>query len=59
VPISFMDLPGLLLFIVLNERASSEGWVPGLRQSAGAVLTILAFTAADENLPFLEHAGPS
>ena len=56
--VSFMDSSGLRLLIVLNERASAEGWVLRLLQPAGAVLAVLALTGADKNLPFVEDPGP-
>ena len=57
--LSFMDSSGLRLLIVLRERATSEGWTLRLLKPAGQVLTILALTGADENLPFVEDPGPS
>jgi anti-anti-sigma factor len=57
--LSFMDSSGLRLLIVLRERATSEGWTLRLLKPAGPVLTILALTGADENLPFVEDPDPS
>jgi anti-sigma B factor antagonist len=57
--LSFMDSSGLRLLVILNERASNEGWRLRLLKPAGPVLTILALTGADKNLPFVEDPSPS
>lgn len=57
--LSFMDSSGLSLLIILNERASSEGWTLRLLKPSGPALTILTLTGADENLPFVADPGPS
>ena len=57
--LSFMDSSGLSALIILNERASNEGWTLGLLKPTGPVLTILALTGAEKNLPFVADPGPS
>jgi anti-anti-sigma factor len=56
--VTFMDSSGLRALIVLNDRASTEGWALGLLRPAGPPLAILALTGADKNLPFVEDPGP-
>ncbi len=57
--LSFMDSSGLSLLIILNERASNEGWTLRLLKPAGPALTILTLTGADKNLPFVADPGTS
>jgi anti-sigma B factor antagonist len=57
--LSFMDSSGLSLLIILNQRASSEGWTLRLLKPAGPALTILTLTEADKNLPFVTDPDPS
>ncbi len=57
--LTFMDSSGLRRLIILDERASSEGWTLRLLKPAGPALTILTLTGADENLPFVEDPSPS
>lgn len=56
--LTFMDSSGLRLLVILNERASNEGWMLRLLKPADPVLAILSLTGADKNLPFVEDPGP-
>jgi anti-anti-sigma factor len=53
--LTFVDSSGLRLLIVLNERATAEGWSLGLLGPPDASLSVFQITGADENLPFIEE----
>jgi anti-sigma B factor antagonist len=53
----FIDSSGLRLLIILQDRATAEGWRLGLLRPSGQVLEILALTGANENLPFIKEPG--
>jgi anti-sigma B factor antagonist len=53
-PLSFMDSSGLRQFIVLAERAETEGWRLMLIRPGQPTLSIFQITRAEENLPFLD-----
>ncbi len=54
-PLSFLDSSGLRQFIVLRDRAETEGWTLTLVRPLGAALSIFQITRAEENLPFVEE----
>jgi anti-sigma B factor antagonist len=56
-PLSFLDSSGLRLFIVLAERAQSEGWTLALIRPAQPALSIFQITRAEEHLPFIDAPG--
>jgi anti-anti-sigma factor len=55
--LTFIDSSALRLFLVLNERAGSEGWELTLIRPTGQVRTVFEITGAEDNLPFVEDAG--
>jgi anti-sigma B factor antagonist len=56
--LTFVDSSALRLFIVLNERSTEDGWTLGLIRPTGQVRTVFEITGAEENLPFIDDAGP-
>jgi anti-sigma B factor antagonist len=56
-PLGFVDSSGLRLFIVLDQRASEEGWTLRLIRPSAQVLTVFRVSGVEENLPFVEDAG--
>jgi anti-anti-sigma factor len=54
--VGFVDSSGLRLFIVLDQRASAEGWTLGLTRPGRQALTVFRVSGVEENLPFLEDA---
>lgn len=56
-PLSFLDSSGLRQFIVLQDRARSEGWELALIRPQQPALSIFQITRAEENLPFLDEPG--
>jgi anti-sigma B factor antagonist len=55
--LTFIDSSALRLFIVLNERSSSEGWSLALIRPTGQVRSVFEITGAEESLPFIDDAG--
>ncbi|HWX73771.1 MAG TPA: STAS domain-containing protein [Solirubrobacteraceae bacterium] len=55
--LTFIDSSALRLFIVLNERATDEGWTLALIRPVGQVRSVFEITGAEETLPFIEEAG--
>jgi anti-sigma B factor antagonist len=56
-PLSFLDSSGLRQFIVLHDRAQSEGWELVLIRPRQPALAIFQITRAEENLPFRDEPG--
>jgi anti-sigma B factor antagonist len=54
--LTFIDSSALRLFIVLNDRASTEGWKLGLIRPTGQVRSVFEITGADDSLPFVDDA---
>jgi anti-sigma B factor antagonist len=52
--LSFVDSSGIRLFIVLNQRAGSEGWSLRLIRPDEQTLTVFRVSGVEENLPFVE-----
>lgn len=52
--LGFVDSSGLRLFIVLDQRAASEGWALRLIRPAEHVLKVFRVSGVEENLPFVE-----
>jgi anti-sigma B factor antagonist len=57
-PLTFMDSSGLRQFIVLTERAETEGWRLRLIRPGQPTLSIFQITRAEENLPFVDAPEP-
>jgi anti-anti-sigma factor len=55
-PLGFVDSSGLRLFIVLDQRASEQGWELRLLRPAAQVRTVFQVSGVEENLPFVEDA---
>jgi anti-anti-sigma factor len=56
--LTFIDSSALRLFIVLNERAGSEGWRLGFVRPVGQVASVFEITGAQDTLPFVDGDGP-
>ena len=54
--LTFVDSSGLRLFIVLDQRASEQGWSLRLLRPDAQVLTVFQVSGVEENLPFVEDA---
>jgi anti-sigma B factor antagonist len=52
--LGFVDSSGLRLFIVLDQRASAEGWELRLIRPPEQVLKVFRVSGVEENLPFVE-----
>jgi anti-anti-sigma factor len=52
--LTFIDSSALRLFIVLNERAGTEGWRLGFVRPVGQVASVFEITGAQDNLPFID-----
>jgi anti-sigma B factor antagonist len=52
--VGFVDSSGLRMFIVLDQRAQSEGWTLRLIRPPEQVLTVFRISGVEENLPFVE-----
>jgi anti-sigma B factor antagonist len=57
--LGFVDSSGLRLFIVLTQRAASEGWKLSLTRPQEQAMTVFRVSGLVENLPFAEGAGAS
>ncbi len=55
-PVGFVDSSGLRLFVVLDQRATAEGWELGLIRPGRQALTVFRVSGVEENLPFVEDA---
>jgi anti-anti-sigma factor len=53
--LSFIDSSGLRLFILLSDRARSEGWELRLIRPGEPTIAVFRLTGAEENLPFVEE----
>lgn len=54
--VSFVDSSGLRLFIVLSQRAGSEGWKLTMTRPQEQAMTVFVVSGLEENLPFAESA---
>ncbi len=54
--VSFVDSSGLRLFIVLSQRAGSEGWKLAMTRPQEQAMTVFVVSGLEENLPFAEGA---
>ncbi|HEY2217476.1 MAG TPA: STAS domain-containing protein [Solirubrobacteraceae bacterium] len=54
--LSFVDSSGLRMFIVLDQRASEEGWTLRLTRPGEQALMVFRVSGVEENLPFVEDA---
>jgi anti-sigma B factor antagonist len=54
--LSFVDSSGLRLFIVLTQRAASEGWKLSMTRPQEQAMTVFRVSGLVENLPFAEGA---
>jgi anti-sigma B factor antagonist len=54
--LGFVDSSGLRLFIVLDQRATEQGWELRLLRPDAQVLTVFQISGVEENLPFVEDA---
>jgi len=52
--LGFVDSSGLRLFIVLDQRATAEGWTLRLVRPAEPVMKVFRVSGVEENLPFVE-----
>jgi anti-anti-sigma factor len=52
--LTFVDSSGLRLFIVLDQRADSEGWRLGLIRPPRRAMTVFEVSGVEESLPFIE-----
>jgi anti-sigma B factor antagonist len=52
--LSFVDSSGLRMFIVLDQRASAEGWTLRLIRPDEQTLTVFRVSGVEQNLPFVE-----
>jgi anti-anti-sigma factor len=57
--VGFVDSSGLRLFIVLDQRASSEGWKLSLTRPKERVMTVFRVSGVEETLPFAEDRAPA
>lgn len=55
----FVDSSGLRLLIVLDRRATDEGWALRLSRPAEHVMEVFRVSGVDENLPFVEDPSPT
>jgi anti-sigma B factor antagonist len=55
--LTFIDSSALRLFIVLNERSSSDGWKLSLIRPTGQVRSVFEITGAEDSLPFVDEPG--
>jgi anti-sigma B factor antagonist len=51
--LSFIDSSGLRLFILLNDRAGTDGWRLALTRPPEPSRAVFQITGAEENLPFI------
>jgi anti-sigma B factor antagonist len=54
--LSFVDSSGLRLFIVLSQRAATEGWKLSMTRPQEQAMTVFRVSGLVENLPFAEGA---
>jgi anti-sigma B factor antagonist len=54
--VGFVDSSGLRLFIVLDQRATSEGWTLALTRPTPQALTVFRVSGVEDELPFVEDA---
>jgi anti-anti-sigma factor len=54
--VSFVDSSGLRLFIVLNQRATAEGWKLSMTRPQEQAMTVFVVSGLEENLPFAQGA---
>jgi anti-sigma B factor antagonist len=54
--IGFVDSSGLRLFIVLDQRATAEGWTLALTRPSQQALTVFRVSGVEDALPFVEDA---
>jgi anti-anti-sigma factor len=54
--LDFIDSSGLRMCIVLDQRATSEGWTLGLTRPPRQALTAFRVSGVEEALPFIEDA---
>ena len=52
--VGFVDSSGLRLFIVLDQRATSEGWTLALTRPTPQALTVFRVSGVEDELPFVE-----
>jgi anti-anti-sigma factor len=52
--VSFVDSSGLRLFVVLNQRAISEGWKLSLTRPQEQAMKVFVVSGLEENLPFAQ-----
>jgi len=54
--LGFVDSSGLRMFIVLDQRASAEGWTLRLTRPPKQAMTVFRVSGVEQNLPFVEDA---
>lgn len=54
--VGFVDSSGLRLFIVLDQRATSEGWTLALTRPTPQALTVFRVSGVEDELPFVEDS---
>jgi anti-sigma B factor antagonist len=54
--LGFIDSSGLRLFIVLQQRASAEGWKLALVRPEAQALKVFRVSGVEDHLPFVEDA---
>jgi anti-sigma B factor antagonist len=52
--VGFVDSSGLRLFIVLDQRAASEGWKLSLTRPPERVMTVFRVSGVEDTLPFAD-----
>lgn len=57
--VGFVDSSGLRLFIVLDQRASADGWTLALTRPSRQALTVFRVSGVEDELPFIEDASPA
>ena len=55
--LTFMDSSALRLFLMLNQRATDEGWRLGLVNPSEQVRSVLQITGAEQSLPLRDENG--
>jgi anti-sigma B factor antagonist len=57
--LEFVDSSGLRMFIVLDQRASSEGWKLGLARPPERVMSVFRVSGVESMLPFTDDRTPA